>query len=273
VLAFLLRMARTTRSSSSAAALRASSSSPNSNTSDPSAPAPVTSSISASSNHNNHSISYLAPFVASVLRDQVVADLLAESKRKEEIIQQQAEDRLRVEITGRHGDPVYYEASMKHAFRESKPDGMSVWHVPFDFDPRYGTNTTVPNFVETVAGLELRVGGIVVFKFNGAIFCKRSVEMTDEPQMGKVDFLSSDDGVRVCSRVGPIRHNDFVTYLPRQCPVTNLVRGLKDYQTINNTDAVLLPQLQIQSVHVHESQINGILPLLNDTTGETSTSE
>ena len=113
---FLFTMART-RSSSSAAALRASSSSPNSNNSDPSslalAIAPGMASISASSNHNTNSISYLAPFVASVLRDQVVTDLLAELKRKDERIQQQAEDRLQLELTGRHGDLVYCKASMK----------------------------------------------------------------------------------------------------------------------------------------------------------------
>jgi len=64
-------------------------------------------SASISSRSNNNSISYLAPFVASVLRDQVVTDLLAELKRKDERIQQQAEDRLRLELTGQNGDLVY----------------------------------------------------------------------------------------------------------------------------------------------------------------------
>jgi len=277
VVVFLFTMARTR---SSTAALRASSSSPNSNNSDPSslAPAPGMASISASSNHNNTSISYLAPFVASVLRDQVVADLLAELKRKDERIQQQAEDRLRFELTGRNGDLVYCKTSMTHGVSTTYPDGRSNWHI--FFGARHST-TTIPDFVETVAGLELRVGGIVVFKFNGATFCTRAAEHAgfnrtrdEEPQLGKVLFTSSDGSVRVLGRVGPIRYNDFVTMVPRRIHVTDLVRFLKDHQTNNtNNGRVLLPQLQILSVVIHKSQIKGILPLLEDTMEETATSE
>jgi len=273
VLAFLLRMARTTRLSSSAAALTASSSSPNSNNSDPSSPAPVTSSISASSNHNNHSISYLAPFVASVLRDQVVADLLAESKRKEEIIQQQAEDRLRLELTGRNGDLVYCKTSMKDDV--GWPRSQPLWLV--HFDPKDGNNNTIfPNFVETVPGLELRLGGVVVFKFDEAICVTATTENAgfdrtrdDESKMRLVTFVSSDAGVRVSAYVGPIRYNDFVT-IPRRMHVTDLVQFLKDHQTnnTNNSSRVLLSEIEIKMIVIQQSQIKGILPLLEDTMRE-----
>jgi len=278
VVAFLLRMVRT-RSSSSAAALRTSSSSPTSNTSNPSSPAPAPgmTSISASSNHTNHSISYLAPFVASVLRDQVVTDLLAELKRKDERIQQQAEDRLRLELRGRNGDLLYCKTSMKHGISTTGPDGIPVWDVAF-FHPSDDT-TTIPNFVETVAGLELRLGGVVLFKLSEATFCipHASFNRTrdDEQKMRLVLFVSSDAGVRVIAYVGPIRYNDFVTVLPRRMHVTDLVRFLKDHQTnnTNNGGRVLLSEIEIKMLVIQKSQIKGILPLLEDTMEETATSE
>jgi len=265
-----------TRSSSAAAALRASSSSPNSNTSDPSSPAiaPGMASISASSNHNNNSISYLAPFVASVLRDQVVTDLLAESKRKEERIQQQAEDRLRLELTGRNGDLVYCKTSMKDGV--GWPRSQPLWLV--HFDPKDGNNTTIfPNFVETVPGLELRLGGVVVFKFDEAICVTATTENAgfdrtrdDEQKMRLVTFVNSDAGVRVSAYVGPIRYNDFVTVLPRRMHVTDLVQFLKDHQTnnTNNGSRALLSEIEIKMIGIQQSQIKGILPLLEDTMRE-----
>jgi len=262
-----------TRSSSSAAALRASSSSPNSNTSDPSSPAiaPGMASISASPNHNNNSISYLAPFVASVLRDQVVTELLAESKRKDERIQQQTEDRLRLELTGRNGDLVYCKTSMKDGV--GWPRSPPLWLV--HFDPKDGNNTTIfPNFVETVPGLELRLGGVVVFKFDEAICVTATTENAgfdrtrdDEQKMRLVTFVNSDAGVRVSAYVGPIRYNNFVT-IPRRMHVTDLVRFLKDHQTNNNTDTVLLSEIEIKMIVIQQSQIKGILPLLEDTMRE-----
>ena len=267
-------MART-RSSSAAAALRASSSSPNSNNSDPSslalAIAPGMASISASSNHNTNSISYLAPFVASVLRDQVVTDLLAELKRKDERIQQQAEDRLRLELTGRNGDLVYCKASMKDGV--CGPISQPLWYV--HFDPKDGNNTTIfPNFVETVPGLELRLGGIVLFKLSEATFCiphaRFDPTRDDEQKMRLVTFVSSDAGVRVSAYVGPIRYNDFFTVLPRRMHVTDLVRFLKDHQSnnTNNGSRALLSEIEIKIIVIQQSQIKGILPLLEDTMKE-----
>jgi len=188
----------------------------------------------------------LAPFVASVLRDQVVTDLLAELKRKDERIQQQAEDRLRLELTGQNGDP------------------------------RDGNNTTIfPNFVETVPGLELRLGGVVLFKLSEATFCIPHARFDrtrddDEQKMRLVLFVSSDAGVRVSAYVGPIRYNDFVTVLPRRMHVTDLVRFLKDHQTnnTNNGSRVLLSEIEIKMIGIQKSQIKGILPLLEDTMRE-----
>ena len=122
------------------------------------------------------------------------------------------------------------------------------------------------------------MGGVVLFKLSEATcyipHARFDSTRDDEPQMRLILFVSSDDGVRVCGRVGPIRYNDFVTMVTRRMHVTDLVRFLKDHQTNNtNNGRVLLPQLQILSVVFRKSQIKGILPLLEDTMEETATSE
>ena len=95
--------------------------------------------------------------------------------------------------------------------------------------------------------------------------------------MVPVLFFSSDGGIRVVGRVGPILYEDYINLshsLPQQVmKVTDLVRFVKDHQTNNNNDTVLLPQLKIEKVHFLKSQIPGVLSLLEDTTGGRSTSE
>ena len=63
-------------------------------------------------------------------------------------------------------------------------------------------------------------------------------------------------------RVGPILFEDFVT-LPRHMDVKDLVRFLKD-QTNNNNGTVLLSETEIVCVAIRKSQIEGILPLLEE---------
>ena len=90
--------------------------------------------------------------------------------------------------------------------------------------------------------------------------------------MGNVHFIN-DDGVSIWGRVGPSRYNDFINVVPRRMLVPDLVRFVTDqHANNNNDDTVLLPQLQILAVSFLKSQIKGILPLLEDTTGERSVS-
>ena len=57
--------------------------------------------------------------------------------------------------------------------------------------------------------------------------------------------------------------------LPQQVmKVTDLVQFVKDHQTNNNNDTVLLPQLKIERAEFLKSQIPGILPILEDTMGD-----
>ena len=208
-----------------------------------------------------------------------MADLITEHEALKMKMQQQEEDRLRVEVIGPGG--TYCRASLKDCVSATTPDGTSFWSV--FFDSRDGTNTTntiIPNFVETVAGLELRLGDIVNFKFKTAKFCTAPAEHAgfnrtrdDRPQMGYVCF-ANDNGVEVIGRVGPILYEDYINLshsLPhREMNVTDLVRFLKDHQS-NNNDMVLLHQLKIERVSFLKTQIPGVLSLLEDTTGKLST--
>ena len=123
------------------------------------------------------------------------------------------------------------------------------------------------------------MGGVVLFKLSEATcyiqHARFDSTRDDEPQMRLILFVSSDDGVRVCGRVGPIRYNDFVTMVTRRMHVTDLVRFLKDHQTnnTNNGGRVLLSEIEIKMLVIQKSQIKGILPLLEDTMEETATSE
>ena len=235
------------RSSSSAVAPRASSPSPNSNNS----PAPVMAS----------SMSYLAPFVASVLRDQVVTDLLVERR-------QQEDDRLQLEVTGRNGKPKYYKASMRDGQMTPTGDGFYVFF----------NRPLLPNFVDKIPRLEVRLGGVSVAPFHQMIAVTMPVERAgfdrtrgNAPQLGRIQFFSNrNDGVQVNGCVGPIRPNDYAD-LPRTMAVDVFVRWVKYYQTINGP--YMMCYLKILSIFVPKCQINGIINLLETPDKGTTTTK
>ena len=210
----------------------------------------------------------------------MMTDMNSEHEALKMKMQQLKEDRLRVEITGRHGDPKYYEASMKDGVSVTKPDGRSFWDVFFGDNDDDNTNTIIPNFIETVAGLEVRVSGVVALRLEDLTcrtYTAESAGFTrnDTPQMGGVSF-TNDNRIGVLGRVGPILYEDYINLShslpPQGMKVTELVRFLKNLQTNNNNDTVLLPQLKIERVYFLKSQIPGVLSLLEDTTGGRSTS-
>ena len=231
------------RSFSSGEALRASSSSSSSSSNSNNSPAPVMAS----------SMSYLAPFVASVLRDPVLADLLAESKRKDERIQQQEEDRLRLEVTGRNGKPKYYKASMRDGQMTPTGNGFYVFF----------NRPLLPNFVDKIPRLEVRLGGVNVAPFYQMLVVTSTAERAgfdrtrdNAPQLGRIKFFSNrNDGVQVFGCVGPILPSDYAN-LPDTMAVADLVRFVKHYQTINGP--YMMCYLKILSIFVPKCQINGI---------------
>ena len=93
-----------------------------------------------------------------------MADMNTEHEALKIKMQQQEEDRLRLALTGpNNGRPVYFEKSMRDGHNV---DDIPLWKVTFENNDDHNTNTVIPNFVATVAGLEFRLGDIVVFPFN-----------------------------------------------------------------------------------------------------------
>ena len=257
-------------SSSSAASAAASSASNNdtNNDSDPSPPPSVLAAAAASSSSVPISVSDLVPFVASVLRDRAMQDLQTEHDALQQELKRHQEAQLRVEITGRDGNPVYCQTSMKYGVT-CDVEGTPYWEVSFD-DNDDGTNITIPNFIEAVEGLELRLGDIVIFPFNTAKNFNAPAEHAgfdrtrdDTRQMANVGF-HNDNGVQVVGQVGPILFEEYSSLFEPTMDVPGLVRVLTDHNNNNSdTDTVLVPQLEIFVVSFPESQITGILRLLN----------
>ena len=72
-------------------------------------------------------MSDLAPFVATVLRDRAMVDMLAEMEKLKRLV----DDRLKVQITGRKGSPVYCEGSLKDGYTSHRD---RCFEVMFDDD-------------------------------------------------------------------------------------------------------------------------------------------
>ncbi|OEU14383.1 hypothetical protein FRACYDRAFT_240923 [Fragilariopsis cylindrus CCMP1102] len=102
------------------------------------------------------SISDLAPFVAAVLKDKTVTDLT----RENEELRQREEERLLVEITGRGGTPVHYQASLKDG--HPHPWLSDRWIVNFEQKEENENGEDVDLPLSVVGNLEVRLGGIVV---------------------------------------------------------------------------------------------------------------
>ena len=217
------------------------------------------------------SISDLVPLSMSVLHDKMMTDMNTEHEALKMKLKQQVDDRLRVDVIGTGG--TYFSASLKNGVTKMPSDGSSaVWLVKFDPNDDTSTTTTIPNFVDTVAGLKVRVGGVVVFPFKTATFGTLPAEHSgfdrtrdDTPQMKIVCFTDNDSVIVMC-RAGPFLFDDFVTLqqqLPRRMHVTDLVRFLKDQRNTNN-GTVLLTEMKITGVMIREYQFKGILPLLEE---------
>ena len=271
-----------TRSSTSAAPVRAAAAaSANGTTSNPET-VPVMSLASATATASSlFSTRDLVPFVSFLQTNQ---DALQQQ------FQQEREDRLRVELKGpAGGDPLHCATSMKRGYTDKGDHNIPHWVVRFHHsfdgvnnvvrDSKYPDNiyTLIPNFLETVTGLEVRVGGVVIMKVRAATVVLSAADETgfdrthdEEPQMGIVTFVNAD-GVSLMGRVGPIIFENYVA-LPRNITVFGLVRFWTEHSTTNNnTDAtVVLPQLQLLAVSFLQSQIPGLRPFLEEDTTTTT---
>ena len=152
-----------------------------------------------------------------------MTDLLVERR-------QQEDDRLRLEVTGQNGKPKYYKASMRDGQMTPTRSGFYVFF----------NRPLLPNFVDKIPRLEVRLGGVNVAPFYQMLVVTSTAERAgfdrtrdNAPQLGRIQFFSNrNDGVQVFGCVGPILPSDYAN-LPDTMAVADLVRFVKHYQAIN----------------------------------------
>jgi len=240
-------------------------------------------------------ISDLAPFVASVLKDRTVADLMTEIEELKKEAQRKDDERLRVEITGPHGSPVYYQASMKDGYAMPPVDSSDDFWVPFDAQNH--NHTTVLNLAATIEGLEVRLGGVLVFKFSHTVMTTASVashmngfdqEHLDIPQMGNIFFrndghpelLYDDYAVSMLrGKIGPLLYDEYDALSSQMSrshwavtAVPDVVNNVINTNRNNNNNPQLLQDLVITGVQFQKSNILGIISLM-ETLGIATTGE
>jgi hypothetical protein len=167
------------------------------------------------------SISDLAPFVAAVLKDKTVMDLNKDIEELREELREESRERekeiLLVEVTGRGGTPVHYQASLIDGETDLFKDDL--WNVYFEQKKyEFGEDIVLP--LNLIKDLEVRLGGIVVLDMEHSSndtydegynfseneedpqICDIYVEYLDKPISPIVESVN-------CS-VGPVLYEDYI---------------------------------------------------------------
>uniref|UniRef100_A0A7R9ZU92 Uncharacterized protein n=1 Tax=Pseudo-nitzschia arenysensis TaxID=697910 RepID=A0A7R9ZU92_9STRA len=108
-------------------------------------------------------MSDLAPFVASVLRDRTMVEMIAEMEKLKRLV----EDRLKVQITGRKGSPVYFEGSLKNGYTSHRGRCFEVMFDDHDDQDTPTSTTKNPSHgrvlkLKAFSDIEIRLGGIII---------------------------------------------------------------------------------------------------------------
>lgn len=197
----------------------------------------------------------LASFVAAVLRDETVADLNKDIEELRQQLSNERDERLLVEVTGRGGMPVHCQASLKDGY-DCIYTGKN-WCVPFE------QNYVVLPLADSVEELEIRLGGIVVFKINKStvtideVFDDFDRGNKEEAQMGGIYFNNDrkDSGPvdSVGCTFGPVLYDDY----------TRLdYKNMQQLTKFANEDGRQAQGLIIGGVEFIKSKIPGIVSLL-----------
>ena len=129
------------------------------------------------------SASDLSPFVAAVIQDGIVAEM----KEQIEEFQRREENHLKVQITGHGGSPIYGETSLKEGRTSTKDYFGLVLNDCWSIDTHHCNNPCIfPFDEETLAQLEIRVGGFILLKqfwrsHAGLVFKRYSPHANNEP--------------------------------------------------------------------------------------------
>jgi len=108
------------------------------------------------------SASELAPFVAAVIEDGIVAEMKNKIEELESTIQHREDKNLEVQITGQNGYPIYGKQSLKTGSSFSN----TLWDLDMmeKIDENKYKECSCPFDKESITQLEIRVGGIVLLK-------------------------------------------------------------------------------------------------------------
>ncbi|OEU11709.1 hypothetical protein FRACYDRAFT_244832 [Fragilariopsis cylindrus CCMP1102] len=109
----------------------------------------------------------LAPFVAAVLKDRTVAEMIQEIDKLKSRQTESENERLLVQITGTNGTPVHYEESFKNAERYTYEGYRDSPHIHVCFDDGSSHDLTTDGLpLSSLHEIEIRLGGVVVQRIN-----------------------------------------------------------------------------------------------------------
>ena len=206
------------------------------------------------------SISDLAPFVAAVLKDKTVMDL----NKEIEGLREREEERLLVEITGRGGTPVHYQASLKDG--KTNPFNHDLWIVYFE-EKKNENGEDIVLRLSMIKNLEVRLGGIVVSDmkcFTNGIEDGRCTfgDNEEDSQIGKIYFRYRDNSISpvhylLCS-VGPLPKADCLSLVDNN--LANLADAVIGDYTIRFNQKEL--NSIITEVEFNKEQIRSLLSIV-----------
>ena len=240
------------------------------------------------------SASDLAPFVAAVIEDGIIAEMQRknkEQKRKidalESTIQKHESERLLVQVTGQHGRPMYGEKSLKEGRSCINYDGNdSLWSLNFDNND---DECICPFDEEPTIQLEIRIGGIlfmprVLEKLRPIAFDDGEHEDEDDLDklvyLNRVDFLLdadfndndlNDDARpfnRILGRVGPITVRHYKALCTLYDSGIEMTRSdLFEHSMLPATAAVGAQPtrkitLTVKDIAFHKKNISGCISLM-----------
>ena len=156
------------------------------------------------------SASHLAPFVAAVLKDKTVEELVQKVEQQERALQRM----YKVEITGPQGTPVYAEGQFDQGNYDdgNTSDAINEWLV--DMTRKEGVQWPLRG----LRNLELRLGGVVQFTTNPEHDQKVLLSLDGDP----VIWINADDDTRLFLVISGCEESEWEAMLELNEEVSNL---------------------------------------------------
>ena len=153
----------------------------------------------------------LAPFVAAVLRDEVVDEMKNEIDELRSTLTEYVDKSLLVQIMGMDGTPIHYEESFKNAERyddDQIGDDISLYFA----NEGRGDDITTGGFpLSSLNEIVIRLGGVVVQRFNIDDLNMNFYDDTAYDEVNRMEYIhiiprpnGSGPIVSVHGKIGPL---------------------------------------------------------------------